>query len=539
MQFDIVCDMDRYLAFLKKWAFSLALCAFGVYAAEHLLVWLASPWQNEFREGIVLPVADCFLRGGSPYDGHTAVNLGYVYGFIPSLLVAGIQALFGVGSRMLENRLLSVGCLLATAALVEREALRLSNMKIPRFLAFAIMIPAGWNLCEVVARPDYLAVLLSVLAVIVLLYKTTWTRIAASALCTILAFYSKQYLILIGFPIFIYLLTVDFRKALGYGFLSAFLLCASIIIVNAIYPLYFSMAIFCMGTSSDASMRHMFLQTAIFGWFYWPIILIILLGIIAMRHEKIAWGHPSPTRLVALATLSGAFFLTAFLGGNSGAVLTYYLQLLLPWTLLWAAALLPSVKLNRFMFLAIAFGTLFFSVWHFGPFRPNPPVWNQLELRFGAFAFTPALSKEEHAEWQRLKEKLSSFPADKVIVESPACCALAFAAGIPNYEAGHGFKWSISTVCERPSAVVKALPWLATGATAAYDRWKIYHNDLSADLKNGRLEAVLVSADREVENSYDLPPDTHYEITDRFTLRTGYQTSAVTLYTRKSTTTPR
>lgn len=524
------------LASFYKWLFAIALSFFGVYAVWHIVMWLGNPWQNEFREGIVLPVADCFLRGGSPYDGQTSVNLGFVYGFLPSLLVAGVQAIIGVGSRMLENRLLSVGCTLAVAFLIEREAIRLSCRKVPRFLACSIMIPAGWILCEVDARADHLATLLSVLALVVIMHKASWARISASAIFTILAFYSKQYLILIGFPIFIYLLTVDFRKAFGYGFLSALLLCTSIVVVNWLFPLYFSMAIFCTGSSIASSLTHMLLQSAIFGWFYWPLLLVILLGVFNSRHAKITWRKPSPARLVALATISSVLFLTIRLGGNDGAILSYYYQLLLPWTVLWAAALWPKINGNTITLSTISFGILLFSLWHFGPYRDNQPSKQGLELRFGAFAFTPLLSYQDHAEWSRLKNKLSSFTPETVLVETPACCSMAFELGIQNYEPGHSYKWCMSPVCENPSAVVKALPWLSRGATAAYDRWKSYHNTIANDLENGRFDAVLASADCIADNPYPLPPESHYEISDSFLLRTGYQTSKVSLYTRKSMT---
>lgn len=508
--------MRRAFDSCAKWFWPVTLTAFGAYAAYHLLYWLGNPWQNEYREGIVLPVGEAFLKGGNPFDGVTPVaNLGFVYGFLASLAVASVEWLLGVGSRLIDNRLLSVGSVLVTAAFVEMEAQRLSRGKVPRFLAFAIMLSGGWVLCEVDARADHLAMLLSFGAVVVVARGVGWWRVGLASILTIAAFYTKQYLVLVGVPVFAYLLTVDWRKALGYGVLSGVLMLGTAVVVNRWMPLYFTMAIFCTGGIGTSS-SYMLLQSAIFGWFYWPLLLVVA------RQPR-----PGDARPYAIAAVSGALFLTAWLGGNGGAILSYYSQLLLPFVVLWAAKAFSEMSFGRVLGVVLALGTGLFSVWHFGPYRTSSfgGSADEFGLRLGAFAFTPTLTEGETAEWRRLANALDELAPADVFTATPAVCSLAFARGMTHYEAGHGFRWCLENVCEHPSDFVRRASFLTRGADAAFARWRRFDADTRLRIDRGTFKALVVEPDFKVPDAY--------RQADEFVLRTGLQRTRVGLYLRR------
>jgi len=513
-----------------KWIFRSAILAFFVYAAWHFGYWLINPWQNELREGIVVPVANCFLKGGNPYDGSTDLNLGYVYGFLPALLVSGIQWLIGISSRLLEHRLLSLGSVIALAGIIECEVRRISSGKVPRLLAFAIMLSSGWCLGEVEARSDQFAMLLSVLSVVCVAGGVSWTRLVLSSLFMIFAFYSKQYAVIVGLPIFVYLLTVNWRKAIGYGFVSALILVASVLVVNAIFPLYFTMSVFCMG-KTEPSYFFMLIQTVIFSWFNWPLMAIALLGLFVMPRSGWTMKGDCPARLYAFSALSAALLLSLLFGGNAGAVLSYYNQLLLPWVVLCAAASFAVIRLNRVWTFLAALAVLVFTVWHFGPYR-NCSSTNATSFdgfAFGSFAFTRPLTLQENAEWIRLRDKMSAHAPNKVLTASPAVCALANELGIPYYEGGHSVNWCLGEVCRNPSELCQKYPQLISAANDVYGKWREYNKDVLGKIARGEFDAIVIGSAGESGLGIENISFPQYRASDTFNLRLGQQSYEVSL----------
>lgn len=383
--------------------FLFAISAFGLYA-----VWLVNPFPNEYREGASLYAVNLMTQGINPFSEQAPESFFYMYGFIGPWMVSLVQRVLG-DHGFLCHRLFSLACLTAAALVVEAEARRLSRGRFPRGMAFLLLLPAGWITHELVSRPDNLALLLFVLAATLLNRSRHWYGAVVPAVCILLSFYTKQYFVLMVVPMFVGALLVSWRKALVFGFVFTFLFFPSLVVVKAVFPHYFPMAVLAFG-KSPLAWPHLARQCAAFGLFYWPLIVVVgWWAARALPRSKFTlegfWNVNGPLMRItqsaaasseregSLASYAVLLVVNSVLliplGANKGAVLTYFYQLLLP-----PLILLASAAFSRdFRFRpGLLYCVCFFSVFHMG----------------GFYAFTPPLAAAERQAWREAEALIAS-----------------------------------------------------------------------------------------------------------------------------------
>ena len=503
-------------------AFYGALAAFAAYALWHYVYWTLCPYPNEFREAALLQIGDLFMRGVNPYSESGPDNFCFIYGFMEPLVAAGLSNLVGAGIRLLEPRLVTLGFVFATALLVELEVRRWSDGRVPRFLAFLLALNAGWVLGEVDTRPDHFGMFCLFAALACVSRGTTWWRLVLSAALTVASFYGKQYCILVGGPIFLYLLWKSPWRAVAYGAISAAMLVGSMLFVNFVFPFYFTTTVLVfLGHGYD--LKHMLVQSTLYVWFYWPLLVAAALGGWAFARERRCNDGLLLYGLSALAMLAACTFK---FGGNPGAVMSYYNQMFLPSFLVASLICLPrvgEVRFAKFVAPVTYAGLLVFSLWHVGP--------NPRGFMVGSFAFTRMHSKAEISAWEDLRAEILKCPADKVLLDAPYFVDLALARGTRDYEVGHSLRGEFRNNIEKPE-LKRVRELFFPAAERALSHYDSYVRRTLLRLDAGDYDLVVI-AKEDSQLGCERIPKALYEERENYSIRSGEQVRTVALYRRR------
>lgn len=521
-------------SFLQRgasWIVLVLMVSYALFALYHYVVWLVNPYPNEYREGISLYLVHLLAKGVNPFSAESPDSFFYMYGFLSSWVIAGLQKLLGENVFFL-HRLFSLICILLTAGLVEAEVRRGSLKKFPKWLGFLLMLPAGWILHELNARPDHFALLLFAFATVLLLRSSRPQAATLAACCIVLAFYTKQYFVLVSVPLFVGMLFINLRQALVFGFTFAVLFIASLFAVQWAYPFYFPMAFLAFGgqgSSGGGGIGFLIRQGAFFGVFYWPLILMIfLVGIVFLRRTAlgIGWAKNFNAPLVKVwykdGTDSGAlgmiFFLAVlflvnglflcWIGQNDGAFLSYFYQLLLLPAVMLSAALFGSVQIQRGLTVLFLLSVCVFSMWHIK----------------GAASFTKPLTAQEKSDWQEAEVLVDQAGAD-IYLKSPLFVKYALKNSVECFYGGlYANKWlgsSYECLKENNAPLIYLFP----AAPDVIRRCEAYLQHCDVSLKKREFDLVVTGAAAPAEK--DNLAAAGYQRIREMRLRTGGQTWGV------------
>ena len=408
---------------------------FTFSTATLYMVWLLNPFPNEYREGASLFVVRLFTDGNNPFSNESPPSFFYMYGFLGPLAISLLDRAFGDHGFFI-HRLLALIWLLGAALVVEFEARRLSEGVLPRWLAFLLMLPAGWISHELISRPDNLALLLFIASSVLLARFSHWSAPVAAAVCILLSFYTKQYFVLMTIPLFIASFLICWRSAFLFGFSFTLLFFPSLYAVNEALPYYFPMALLAFG-GTTMDVLHLLKQAAAFGFFYWPLLLVILLAGIRWLRLQHNGGHhgfavaaasllrskgrgSAPSKPQGIAFYFCVFFvncvLLMLLGSNTGAVMTYFYQLLLPPLIILAASTFCVDEKFRQTSLYLI---CIFSMFHL----------------LGFYSFTSPLTSKEKAQWVKAESFINSHGSN-VVLKSPMFVRSALKNEVEHFDCG-------------------------------------------------------------------------------------------------------
>ncbi|MFZ4395741.1 MAG: hypothetical protein ACOYOU_08965, partial [Kiritimatiellia bacterium] len=266
---------EKYLYF-AAWA---GIASFGLFALAHYIYWIVNPFPNEFREGVSLDIVNLLIRGINPFSPEAPPSFFYMYGFLNAWLIAGLGWLVDDNSYVL-HRLISVTCTVASGVLIAWEVRRQTRSRVLTLLAFLLMLVTSRVNNEASARPDQLGLLVTVAGLVVAnRVKRLW-GVFLLAILVVVAFYAKQYFLILGVEIFVYLAVVNRIRALWFGVMSGLVLVGSLVLVNKVYPDYFAMTVLAFG-GSGMSTKYMMRQFFSFGSYYFP---LLVFSALSFRH---------------------------------------------------------------------------------------------------------------------------------------------------------------------------------------------------------------------------------------------------------------
>ena len=432
---------SKQFVMLVNWLAKLIpiiLAGYAVYAGYYYLNWLTNPYPNEYREAANLHLASLFTRGVNPFGADAPNTFFYMYGFFAGLLNVPFLCLPGCDG-LVALRLASLTCLLATAGIVEWYVRRWAPPAWPKWLGFLLVLQTGWITHELIARPDQLGMLLYVCSALVLVCGRGKSTALLAAFLLVLSFYTKQYFILLGAPLFVGAIFTGWQRALAFGLGAGAILLVSFPVVDRVFPYYFSMAVLTYGpTGSEAHSNfwHLRQQIRFWGLTYWPLVLTLLLGCLQLLRKS---SSPEHAEVLApeksdhdgqrhfwfwlLQFVGGGVFLL-YLGKNVGAFLTYFNQFLLVAAVILAALsfrYLLSDVVRFFLVLCIIAVSLF----HVGR----------------SFQFTMPLTAEEQENWRRAGSLVLQ-AGENIDLRTPLLAAQAIELDLPFFDNGlHAYEW--------------------------------------------------------------------------------------------------
>jgi hypothetical protein len=474
---------------------------FALLAATLYTIWLLNPFPNEYREGASLFIVRLFADGQNPFSNNSPPSLFYMYGFLAPWIISLFDRVFGDHGFFI-HRLLALIWLLAAALIVEFEARRLDGGGFPRWLAFLLMFPAGWISHELISRPDNLALVLFVASSVLLARLSHWLAPVAAAVCILLSFYTKQYFVLMTIPLFIASLLVCWRNAFIFGFSFALFFFPSLYVVNDVLPYYFPMALLAFGgTTTD--FLHLLKQTAAFGFFYWPLLLLVgLAGVRWLRQHPSSWfnaltitntlpvifgggGKAVSPRLRSIRFYAAVFLInTSFLvwlGLNDGAVMTYFYQLLLPPLIILSASVTFRRERCR---KASLYLICIISMLHLS----------------GLYLFTLPLNEMERAEWSEA-EALVDKHLNSVALHSPLFVRQALANKVECFDCGlFAVEW-LRKAYDRLQVNRSFLACLFPSAPDLIERCDTYTKGCDLKMRKGEFTLIVtgIVSDGEME----------------------------------------
>lgn len=293
---------------------------------------------SEVRESANIQLVKLLSEGINPYvtlegaDGEPL--LFYMYPIFNNLLAALVVKITGISAIVvlpLLNWVYSVilGVLLG---LIAYKATGRSSLF---FVAFIMAHYCCWRYSNVSAFPDIMATLLMVIICYILTkseydeIRLTCGNLLLLSILTVLCFFTKQYAITVGFAVTVYLAVkkkwIDLLRYVIFGVIIGGTTC---LLVNYFMPYYFPETLVLVGNSADNSIRWMLIQVErlIESYKFW-IILSLFAMIIAIIRKELFKHY----RTIALLVLGVCVL---YFGQNTGANMSYFFQLLLPYMIL-------------------------------------------------------------------------------------------------------------------------------------------------------------------------------------------------------------
>jgi len=330
-------------------------------------------YPREYRDSANMSIARSFYDGFNPYlipkSGPLAVN---VYGFINPLLAVGLAKISGIGllnSFYVFNLLASFGFCFLVAwevfSLVKQalpkkrdNAFHTSNEFLGNVIMFETLLVISYTLTFRVGHistvPDALGMTLSVAILMIARRSKTNKAVVLVALLLVLEFYIKAYFLFYAAPVFIYYLIKDRKKLIVYVVSGLTIGIASILIVNAVFPLYFAETVYfefieqfldayavSVEDMAAYEREYMIFQFTVLIKKYFPVIAIAAAVIITSLISLLKKEFISEQRKGIISDLT-IYIITVcisiptlmFLGKNDGAYMSYHFQLMMPWVLI-------------------------------------------------------------------------------------------------------------------------------------------------------------------------------------------------------------
>lgn len=495
-------------------------------------------YPREYRDVANSVLALRFAAGENPYilPQTGEVPAIYVYTPLNILIATGIYLLTGFRIYTIFHCLDFV-YLCAACGLVANMVAKETKSKIMGFVSIAVTITLGYRYCFVQACPDRLGILLLVLVVYIAGYYNGRYRILLLSFITTMAFYAKQYFLVIAVPVFFYVLYKNRKEALHYFLLTACMGFGSIAIVNHFCPMFTMEILLFMGVETSKPTADDFAYSMMqfveffkrYIWLTLPIIVYYIqwcIDVLRILIQNKKLGIPAikeylnrtvnahficvPTMILVLTRI----------GQNRGAYLSYHLGLLGPCFVVlgFIAAKYYIDKLPRELWKQFALGC--FSV--------------ILTVTCYHFYSVLNINKTElvQAEWERAYDTLDGYrELGEEMYLDPTLAYYALEHNLPIYDCGQTFfvYWIASGVIkDKPidsEAYDKVFPLFSEFETYS----KSYVSGIAEKIDNKEFGCIAVMGDSLANR--DLTEN--YVHTDTVNLKMGVQNFDINIWERE------
>lgn len=336
-------------------------------------VWsiILDPFPIEYREGHSLSSTFLLLKGLIPFQLDQYPEYYNSYGIVFNIFVYPFALIFG--NTLVLNRVINEIFWILIACLIvfyKNKSIKVSSLVV--FCTTYILFHYNTNLS---VRPDGLGTLLFVLTVLIP-FRNQYNikSIIISAICSLLAFYTKPYFILGWYIMNVMFLfeSYNWKKIIVYNIIFHICLLVSTVLIFLLMPLYFYETIFAY-SSSIGDIYYSWLQLKWTIKDSLPILLLCLPCVLYLIASK-------QLRIVAIGCFTIVLLLLYPLGTNAGATQTYHGQLLIPIMSLLAIETIKQI--NKYeIYLSLLSSILLINTYfrmHFTESYNNDNSWVKL-----------------------------------------------------------------------------------------------------------------------------------------------------------------
>lgn len=488
----------------------------GIFFFTKCIVATTEQYPREYRDVVNIQMTDMFAQGANPYriseDSYQYVN---VYGPLNPLIASAFVRLLDLSS-MNALYVLYFLCMVATALLI---AFRVSKnigggggreeKGIWLIGVFLCALLLSYRLGYISTIPDSLGIFVGVLVLILAERKRNFKNLLLVAVVTVLGFYVKAYFLFFCLPVFIYYLVED-RKSAGVYFISTAVVgLGSLWIISSHCPMYlFDNIYFELAEQSNIEVKKgaawLVNQTVHIIAYFAPLFLTIgIWGIskikrvrklLPERFKNLDFDNKK-IKIYLIVALCALLVLLK-LGQNTGAWISYYLQLMMPSVLIiafsvaWEFGEKFSERKRKLYVHSFVIATLICS-WYF---------LGKVDLR----------TDEQNVEWEKAYAVIDEYyTLGCEMYLSPVLGDYARQLDIPIYDNGHDY---MRLILERDSNVEetivqyeKLFPALAELYSKAYAQ----QQNIISKIQNGTY--TLIATDSAMSREYCKYIEEYYE----------------------------
>ena len=338
-------------------AFSIALIM--VFASNFYFIF-AMPYQKSYREMTMIKYAVDFSRGLNPYSAallkaELPFNSG-CYAFLQSFITGFILRFFPVSRALTVSEVFSK-CIDAGAALLVYLTVRKHGCE--RWISLLAALISARIVSACTAYPHSLGMLLVYLLAFLITRDTVKNvyHPFLYAVIVILAFYSKQYFLLLGPCLFVYLLFRSLRDAVKlaiYGLAIGF---GSLFFIDRVFPLYLPLVL--VRANIDSNMHgilYILKQIATVVAIKYPDVAVLSLSALFIVVPALCAKYREQCGTVVQKTwalckslsyeevcLLVSVLPVTYISRNHGQFCEYYEQLMVPYAIIWGCAVMDRV----------------------------------------------------------------------------------------------------------------------------------------------------------------------------------------------------
>lgn len=289
-------------------------------------------YPREYRDVANSVIALDIAKGINPYLINIQNNIPtvYVYTSLNICIAALIYKLTGVTIYTIFHCLDFLYLCLAVV-LIYKMTKNATKSRLMGMLSLPLTLTLGYRYCFIQACPDRLGILILVIILYLIgSYKGRY-RLVLLSFFTVLAFYAKQYFLIISLPVFLYVLFHDRKDAFRYFMITAALGFGSLGIINYFCPLFTLETVLLMGVETSkptaSDLQYSFLQMFEFCKRYWCVTIMVFFYYWKLiknwvKNKKIDIEN---VHIIVVPVMS---IVLLRLGENTGAYLSYHLALL-------------------------------------------------------------------------------------------------------------------------------------------------------------------------------------------------------------------
>lgn len=293
---------------------------------------ILSPAPQEMREGGELVITGLLMQGRNPYAVAELPAGTDVYGILYNALVTPFALAFG--NTLSVHRVVSASALVAACFLMHRMLRRRGTEPSLALAGSLVFYLASIYFVAPLARPDGVALLLSVAAMAVLHRDDIGTsRFLLGLALAIGALFTKLYLAYPPFVLAAYVfLSRSRRRGLALGGAAATAALLALAAATLLFPAYLNVVVLANAESAVYEPDHLLRQTRDWALYQLPLFVALV---------ALAWRNRLRFDVFGFTVLANGAVFVAWLGGHSGAHMTYLLQLVSPALILALWPVLP------------------------------------------------------------------------------------------------------------------------------------------------------------------------------------------------------